>query len=312
MRNHNHARYKILLSFTGVDRKVITDVYYIQEHPLCLERLKNYIKTGTWTGNNARIQTHNGWYDSNSHAASMYEQLPGHISEYFSKMCARDEKYAAIVMAAASQKATAFGESLGTTKAKITRMKNKGESLRLIEHEYYLLVKKYKLFTIVDFDYEEPVCACCGKIYPVKYTLNVDNEAYCFSCANELVNNDTDQSDAEVQLVKKALYEEPDSTFKSSEELINRQIQHFVSAQKEFSQFVHRMAVYYNAGEEDKDILHIYERTWREATIEKFNANISSISNSESADSIDQIASELLVPRFDLEDINILLKQLVK
>lgn len=313
MRNHNHATYKILLSYAGVDGKVITDVYYRQEHPLCLENLKNFVRKGYWPENGVPISVHNGYSDSRSHAIYLYEQLPTDISRRIGKQCAKDEKYGAAVMTAATKKAKESGESLSSTKARITKLRKRDEDSSLIEHEYFLAVWKYNLFSLVDFDYEEPVCACCGRTYPYQYTLNVNHSAYCLRCANEIANGNSDvKMDAEtIQTIRNALYEAPDTMFKVTEDQIKHQIQSIVVAQSEFSEFVGRIADYYNAGAEEKDLLRIYNRVWKEMTVEKFNANINKVTNLRSINTIDKITSNLLVPCFDLEDVKILLKQLI-
>lgn len=312
MRNHSQALYKLIISYTGVDDQVMaTDVIYRQEHPACLESLRSYVRTGKWSDKDVKIDLPNGgWSSSHSHAVYLYEYLPSHIAERMSKLCAEDGVYAAAIMSAATLKAKESGESLSSIKAKITRMKNKAEDIRKIEHEYFLIIKKYKLFTIIDFDFEEPVCACCGKVYPTKYTIDVDHEAYCICCANEI---DTNQSQSRlsaktVRAIKDALHEQPSTSFTCTEDQINYQIQQIAAEQEAFSQFVNRMAMYYNADKDDKDIARIYMRAWKEITEERIAANISSI---ESIDDLRNVEKRLLAPRFDLEDVKILLKQLI-
>lgn len=313
MRNHNHASYKLVLTYADVDGKATTFSYNSQEHPICLEILKSFILTGKWSEENTVVSSLNGSYHSRSHAIGLYEDLPWRINSHISERCVQDESYAAKFIAAAAIKAKEMGKSISTAKAKITRMKNKGENFRLLEHEYYLLAREYKLFSIVDFDYQEPVCACCGKTYPVKYTLNVNGDAYCMCCANNIVNSDSvlDLDAETLCAIKSALYESPDNTFEYTDEQINHQIQFLVSSQAEFMQFVNRIAQCYNAGEEDRNILHIYDKVWKEETIEKFNANIHSIIASKDSALFEKIATQLLMPIFPLEDVKILLKQLI-
>ena len=158
---------------------------------------------------------------------------------------------------------------------------------------------------------------------PAPYMFDANGTACCVSCADVIDSNNNRKAPkqayicpetgakltpAVVKSIITALHEEPDQRGRYTQDSINNQIQTAVSAQTEYAQFVNRMAAHYNTCKENRDFTKLYDRTWQETTIEKFNANIHNIFVSQITSSADK---HLLTPTYSKADVDILFKQLI-
>lgn len=260
-------------------------------------------------------------YQLHSGAVGVYERFKDAILNDIARVCYEDPDFAKLILADATAQAkkkdAAAVKSLAQTKAKITRMINAGEHSWSIIHEYCLLLRGYGKYELLKYDFEEPVCACCGRTFDHQYMLTIDGTTLCASCIDDI-----ETKKATIKIPKKTIKQFSEALRYTeryanvTDELIEKWKDQMVAAQKDFLSFASEMADHFIANGRTGDTLELYNFVWVERTKRLFASNIDTFADKNNPNKLfslnsNGLANELLTPRYTFSEIETLFKQLV-
>ena len=318
MENRNHPNTTKIVTFSAIDG--ITRVYEAATSAsvASLEYVKTFVENGGYDKLEKPVGSDDVWNE----AVEIYENLGCSIKYQIARECCHDDTLAKTVLAEASAQAKQKGElaakSLIKRKATITRMKNGNRHSMAIAHEYECILSEYGTYTLLGFDYHEPVCACCGRKFPREYMLEAGHTAVCMMCATEIdIETTTRIPTAVAEQIVKELHKSPYSFGKTTEEEISAYNSFAVASQRDFLSFASEMADYMVAHSET-DTSRAFNHVWVTRSTRKFKENIERVSavekelqsNSQKLTSND-LVNLLLVPRYDLGELELLVQQLL-
>lgn len=260
-------------------------------------------------------------YQLHSHAVAAYTRLKDTILRDIARVCYEDPDFAKLILADATAQAKATDaeavKSLAQMKAEITRKKNAGENRLSIIHKYYLLLRGYGKYELLKYDFEEPVCACCGRTFNHQYMLTIDDTTLCASCIDDIEKNK-----ATIKISKKKIKKFSEALRYTeryanvTDELIENWKDQMVAVQRDFLSFASEMADHFIANGRTDDTFELYNLVWVERTKRLFASNIDTFADKDNPNklfSLDSngLANELLAPKYTFSEIETLFKQLV-